>query len=180
MALSRDQALQELAKREANMNEYSKEDLSPCFAKQYVPGVFDPGETVSMEEAIAMMTEAKRTVASGGRKDDADKDRIELIPPEVIFALSRVLTFGAKKYDDRNWEKGMKWGRVFGAVMRHLWAWWGGRGPTSKSFLFGDLDAETKFSHLWHALCCVSFLVAYEERGVGEDDRPATAGRTTP
>lgn len=111
----------------------------------------------------------------GGRKDDADKDRMELIPPEVPFALARVLTFGAKKYSDRNWERGMGWGRVFGALMRHLWAWWGGAGPTSRSFLFDDLDEETKFSHLWHALCCLAFLVTYEERRIGSDDRAKSA-----
>ncbi len=71
----------------------------------------------------------------------------------------------------RNWEKGMKWGRVFGAAMRHLWCWWGGQAPATLNFAFGDLDDETKFSHLWHALCCVAFLVTYEQRGVGQDDR---------
>lgn len=106
-----------------------------------------------------------------GTKLDTGKARMDLIPPEVPFALAEVLGFGAFKYADRNWEKGMKWGRVFAALMRHLWAWWGGQGPTAKNFVFGDLDEETKFSHLWHALCCVSFLVAYEQRGVGEDDR---------
>lgn len=106
-----------------------------------------------------------------GRKDDQGKDRIELVPPEAVFALSRVLTFGARKYEDRNWEKGMSWGRVFGAAMRHLWAWWGGHGPTAKNFALGVIDDETGYSHLWHALCCVAFLVAYEERGVGTDDR---------
>ncbi len=72
---------------------------------------------------------------------------------------------------ERNWEQGMKWGRVFGALMRHMWCWWGGNGPTTKSFLFKDTDDETSRSHLWHALCCISFLIAYEERQIGEDDR---------
>lgn len=107
-----------------------------------------------------------------GRKDDKDKIRIELITSEFIYAVATILTFGAKKYEDRNWEKGMKWGRVFGAAMRHLWCWWAGRGPTTKSFLFGDLDDETGHSHLWHAACCIMFLVTFEERGTGEDDRP--------
>lgn len=106
-----------------------------------------------------------------GVKHDAEKDRIELFPPEALFAISRVLTFGAKKYADRNWEKGMAWSRCFGACMRHLWAWWAGRAPTSKSFLFGDLDEETQMSHLWHAGCCIVFLITYEERGIGTDDR---------
>lgn len=109
---------------------------------------------------------------SKGRKDDSGKTRLELIPPELLFAVGAILTFGAKKYADRNWEKGMSWSRVFGALMRHMWCWWGGIGPTTKSFLFGELDDETKHSHLWHAGCCIAFLIAYEERGVGVDDRP--------
>lgn len=96
-----------------------------------------------------------------GRKDDADKVRLELIPPELLFGVGEILTFGAKKYADRNWEQGMKWSRVYGALMRHLWAWWGGQ----------KVDAETGKSHLWHAGCCIAFLIAYEERNVGEDDR---------
>ncbi len=110
---------------------------------------------------------------SEGRKDDQEKDRLDLLPPELLFAVGRVLTYGAVKYAPRNWEKGMAWGRVFGALMRHMWAWWGGAQPTSKNFLFGDLDPDTKFSHLWHAGCCIAFLIAYEDRGIGIDDRPA-------
>lgn len=107
-----------------------------------------------------------------GRKDDQTKDRMDLLPPELVFAVARVLTFGAEKYGARNWEKGMRWSRPFAALMRHMWAWWGGRGPTSHSFLFGELDTETKMSHLWHAGCCIAFLIAYEERGMTRfDDR---------
>ena len=105
------------------------------------------------------------------KKFDAGKVRMELIPPELLYAVGTVLTFGAEKYAARNWEQGMSWGRIFGACMRHMWSWWGGKGPTSKSFLFGSLDEETKYSHLWHAGCCITFLIAYEEREIGEDDR---------
>ncbi len=96
-----------------------------------------------------------------GRKDDTGKVRFDLLPPELLFAVANILTFGAKKYSDRNWEKGMSWGRVFGACMRHMWAWWRG----------DKADDETGYSHLWHAGCCIAFLIAYEERGIGEDDR---------
>jgi len=106
-----------------------------------------------------------------GAKLDNGKVRMDLLPPELLFAVSEILTFGAEKYSDRNWELGMKWGRVFGAMMRHMWAWWGGKNPTTRSFLFGSYDNETECSHLWHAGCCLAFLIAYEERGVGEDDR---------
>lgn len=107
-----------------------------------------------------------------GFKLDTGKCRIDLVPPEVIFALGTILGEAClEKYPERNWEAGMNWGRCFGALMRHMWAWWGGRAPTPHNFCFGCLDPETKHSHLWHALACLSFLVAYEERAVGTDDR---------
>lgn len=115
--------------------------------------------------------EPPQTAQTEGRKDDSSKVRIELIAPELIFAVAEISTFGAKKYADRNWELGMNWSRVFGALMRHMWAWWGGAAPTSKSFIFGDLDMETGKSHLWHAGCCIMYLIAYEARGTGTDDR---------
>jgi hypothetical protein len=123
------------------------------------------------DETIVYHNPREELLAKGGHKDDADKVRVELIPPEFIFAVATILTSGAVKYAARNWEHGMSWGRVFGALMRHLWAWWGGKAPTTKSFLFGPLDSETGHSHLWHAGCCLAFLIAYEERGDGTDDR---------
>jgi hypothetical protein len=92
-----------------------------------------------------------------GRKDDGGKIRFELLPGDALKAVAVILTFGAAKYSVRNWEKGMDWSRVYG-----LWAWWEGE----------DKDAETGHSHLWHAGCCVLFLIAFEMRGIGRDDRP--------
>lgn len=97
-----------------------------------------------------------------GRKDDQGKPRMDLLPPELLTAVSMVLGFGAEKYEPRNWEQGMSWGRVFAALMRHMWAWWSGE----------KADPETGYSHLWHAGCCLAFLIAYEQRKIGDDDRP--------
>jgi len=97
----------------------------------------------------------------GGVKYDGDKPRLDLIAPEMINGMGHVLRFGADKYADRNWEAGMRWGRCFGALMRHLWLWWSGKRD----------DLETGMPHLWHAACCLMFLIAYEERNVGDDDR---------
>jgi Domain of unknown function (DUF5664) len=102
------------------------------------------------------------TKAKEGVKFDAGKVRLELLPPELLFGVGEILTFGAKKYSDRNWELGMDWSRPFGALMRHMWCWWRGE----------DVDPETGKSHLWHAGCCIAFLIAYEQRKIGKDDRP--------
>lgn len=103
------------------------------------------------------------TLPNEGVKFDSGKVRMELLPPELLVGVADILTFGAKKYADRNWEKGMDWSRVYGALLRHLNAWWGGE----------DTDPETGKSHLWHAGCCIAFLITYEQRRIGNDDRPS-------
>jgi hypothetical protein len=97
-----------------------------------------------------------------GQKYDGDKLPYHLLAPEFLEGTADILAFGAAKYAPRNWELGMAWSRAFSALMRHMWAWWRGE----------EADPETGKSHLWHASCCLMFLVAYEQRNVGEDDRP--------
>jgi hypothetical protein len=103
---------------------------------------------------------------AGGRKDDQGKDPWHLLPWDAVRCIVKVLAFGAKKYAPRNWEKGMAWSRPHDALIRHISAWWEGE----------KADPETGFSHLWHAGCCIFFLIAFELRGVGVDDRPPAKG----
>lgn len=99
---------------------------------------------------------------SEGRKDDNGKAPWHLLPPDALNEIVLVLEFGAQKYGDRNWERGMAWSRPFSALMRHMWAWWRGE----------DFDPETGMSHLAHAGCCILFLMTYRGRATGVDDRP--------
>jgi hypothetical protein len=103
---------------------------------------------------------------SGGIKLDNDKIRMDLLPFDAIVGAAKVFTFGAKKYSDRNWEKGMQYMRVFGSLTRHLVAWAMGQ----------NTDKESGLSHLDHAQCCLMMLSAYEKRMVGTDDRVKTHG----
>ena len=102
------------------------------------------------------------TVTTEGVKFDSGKLRMDLLPPEIDSAIARILTDGADKYGERNWEQGMAWSRPYAALRRHLIAWWSGE----------DADPESGHSHLWHVLTNAAFLVAYEQRGIGRDDRP--------
>ena len=94
-------------------------------------------------------------------KHDNGKPRFDLIPPEFLEETAQVLAYGAAKYSANNWAAGATWGRYFAAMQRHLWAWWKGE----------DSDSETGLSHLAHAACCLAFLMAYQRRNIGEDDR---------
>jgi hypothetical protein len=108
-----------------------------------------------------------------GKKNDGGKPRWDLLPWDAVEQIVLVLTFGATKYEDRNWEAGIRYGRVFAAIVRHMWTWFMAK-VTGNS----DKDPETGFSHLAHAGCGILFLLSYELRGVSKfDDRPLTAGK---
>lgn len=94
-------------------------------------------------------------------KKDFGKARYDLIPPEALDDLAVLYGIGARKYGDRAWEPGMKWGRVFAAMMRHSWKWW--RGET-----YDPVDGQ---HHLSAVAWCAFVLFTYETRRVGEDDR---------
>jgi len=103
-------------------------------------------------------------------KLDHGKDPWHLAPWDAFLAIVKVLAFGAAKYRERGWEEGMAWSRVYSACMRHLTDWFQQRDKGKGK----GRDADTGYSDLWHAGCCVCFLIAYEMRGmVTHDDRPA-------
>jgi hypothetical protein len=106
-----------------------------------------------MEDKVALLV--------GGTKNDADKPRLALLPFEALVEVSKVLSFGANKYEVHNWRKGFKWTRLIDAALRHVFAWVVGE----------DKDPETGLSHLAHAVCGLLFLLTYELRGGGVDDR---------
>jgi hypothetical protein len=94
-------------------------------------------------------------------KHDHGKPRMDLLPPEALIEVSRVLGYGANKYAAHNWRKATEWGRYSAAAMRHLTAWMNGE----------DVDPESGLPHVAHATCCLMFLLALQQTGVGTDDR---------
>jgi len=112
-----------------------------------------PTKTITHQEVKDLST---------GIKFDGDKLPWHLLDPYSMECIVKVLQSGAKKYSDRNWEKGVKWSKVFRACIGHLFDWWMHRGN----------DPETGYSHLWHAGCCIMFLIHYERYQKSFDDRP--------
>lgn len=91
---------------------------------------------------------------TAGFKADAGKDRWDLAPFRAFRAIIKIITFGANgKYKDLppdNWRRlpNAK-ERYFAAAMRHLCLMRTGEWT----------DQESGMPHLWHALCCLAFLV---------------------
>ena len=99
--------------------------------------------------------------SSLGRKDDGGKERFDLLPVYPLFKLAEVYTIGARKYADRNWEKGIPYGRVFAALMRHAWKWWRGE----------QNDPVDGQHHLSSVAWCAMTLMEYERTHPELDDR---------
>lgn len=93
---------------------------------------------------------------------DTNKLRYDLIPQDALAEYVKVLTLGAAKYADRNWEKGMSWSRCFASLQRHSAAWMQGE----------DCDPELGTDHMAHVAWNALALVAYRLRQIGKDDRP--------
>lgn len=95
------------------------------------------------------------------QKNDAKKNRLDLLPIAALEEVGKVLTFGAGKYAAHNWRRCPSRVRYLAAALRHLFAW--ARGE--------DNDPETGLSHVAHASCCCLFLLGLILDGAAVDDR---------
>lgn len=93
-----------------------------------------------------------------GRKDDAGKPEWHLVPWGAMEEVTKVLTYGARKYAPDNWKLVPDARpRYTSAALRHFVAWIRGE----------RLDPETGLHHLAHAVCCLLFLIEREDDSIG-------------
>lgn len=97
-----------------------------------------------------------------GLRYNKGKLRYDLKPPFAEQEYVRVLTVGAEKYADRNWEHGMAWSNVLASLERHLAAVKRGE----------DYDKETGILHSAHIMANAAFLTEYYKIYPQGDDRP--------
>lgn len=105
-----------------------------------------------------------------GLRFNTGKNRVELVPPEWIWALADVTTQGSKKYEERNWERGMDWSNMVGCMQRHLLKFMAGEQYDGPEF---NLEQGTTGCHhlamvAWNALA----LMSYDLRKIGNDNLP--------
>ncbi len=109
---------------------------------------------------------------NGGLRDDSGKPRYDLIPPEFMDALAAHYAAGATKYADRNWERGMSYGKCFRALMSHAWKWWAGE-KYDVDPKMPNYKAHHMIAVAWNAIACYT----YETRKIGKDDRNVASNR---
>ena len=93
-------------------------------------------------------SEKRQTFDTGAVRDTAEgKSRPDLISPYAQLRKGEWLRLGAEKYDDRNWEKGMKISRCIASVCRHL---------------FQYMMGATNEDHLAAVAVNIEFIMHYE------------------
>lgn len=145
---------------ETALKEWSEEAHKEMYEK-----TTGPVTGTKMERKLVPANPDIFKVVEEGKKFDGDKLRLDLIPTVLLRGVAWILTFGAVKYGDRNWEQGILYHRVWGALLRHLMSWYEGEVN----------DPESGKPHLWHAACNLSFLMHFEEnrdKYESFDDRP--------
>lgn len=86
-----------------------------------------------------------------GLRYNSGKLRYDLLHPIAQEGLTKVMTKGAEKYEERNWERGMLWSNVIASAKRHLAKFESGE----------DYDEETGLLHVDHLQANAHFLSAY-------------------
>jgi hypothetical protein len=98
-------------------------------------------------------------------KADTGKERVDLINPDFILEIGRVLGYGANKYPNGDYNylegQGLEYSRVYSSLNRHILKWYSGE----------QLDPETGIHHLIHAAANLQFLFNYDTMGKGIDNR---------
>lgn len=91
---------------------------------------------------------------AGKKESDEGRGHYELVSPLFMRRLSIWLEKGAKKYNPRNWEKGIPKGRIIRALLRHTYEY---------------LEGMENEDHLAAIACNIMFLIHFDvgmERGL--------------
>ena len=87
----------------------------------------------------------RREFDSGAVRDMQEgKGRMDLLPACAIIRLAKHFENGAKKYEERNWEKGIPTHSFIDSAIRHL-----------LKYLDGADDEDHLCAAAWNCMCCM-------------------------
>lgn len=112
----------------------------------------------------------KRSDINKAARFNEGKLRYDLIPHEALKGVAQVLTFGAKKYGEDNWRKGLSWRSVLASAERHLEAF-----KSGEDYNVAD---DPGLMHIDHAITNLMFIKAYYKIYPQGDDRIVNALKT--
>lgn len=112
-------------------------------------------QMVNFDERVMMIKDSgnRREFGTGGHRDCAEgKGRMDLLPFRALMELSKVFEYGAKKYDDNNWRKGLPLSCYVDSASRHLAKW-----------MIGWRDEPHLAQAAWNIMCLIETQAMIEE-----------------
>src|SRR5437773_5945784 len=100
------------------------------------------------------MTKEEIKASPVGLRFNEGKLRWSLVNYKALEPMIRVLMYGAEKYDDHNWEKGLDKKEILECLQRHLAALMDGE----------THDEESKLHHIGHIMCNAMFYSYFENK----------------
>jgi hypothetical protein len=87
----------------------------------------------------------RREFDTGAVRDMAEgKGRFDLMPPLALLRLAKHFENGAKKYGERNWEKGIPISSFIDSALRHIF-----------KFMAGQEDEDHLCAAAWNLVCAM-------------------------
>ena len=106
---------------------------------------------------------------TGAQREALGVPYMKQLPLEALAAGATALEYGARKYADRNWEKGLPWQQMIDSLKRHIDDFERGRD-------YDDGPDGSGLPHICMIMAGAMMLSASVIRKIGEDDRmPAVA-----
>jgi hypothetical protein len=142
--------------------------VEPCYATDPSDWAKSVCETMQGSAATTYTTKdsgQREEMPTGSVRDSREgKGRFDLITPFALARVAGVYERGAKKYADRNWEKGQSFSRFLDSALRHL-----------NRFQMGWEDEDHLSQAAWNILAIIHFQECVR-RGIGDyaqlDDMP--------
>lgn len=108
------------------------------------------------EQFVTKDSGARAEFDTGSQRDSQEgKPRYDLIPIDPLKRLADLYARGAEKYEERNWEKGQPFSRLYASMFRHMMQW-----------REGDRDEDHLAAVIFNAMAIMEF----EKNKPGMDD----------
>jgi hypothetical protein len=111
-----------------------------------------------------MSEEEFASSTSGAKREALGVPYFRQLPLEALAAASAALEYGAIKYDNRNWEKGLPWQQMIDSLRRHL-------DDFERRHDYDDGAKGSGLPQVSMIMASAMMLVASVIREIGIDDR---------
>ena len=101
---------------------------------------------------------------SGALRECIGVPYLRQLPLEGLAAGAAALEYGATKYADRNWEKGLPWQQMIDSLKRHI-------DDFERRNDYDDGPSGSGLHHVCMIMAGALMLSSSVIRGIGEDDR---------